>query len=168
MKTLIIHPKDETTDFLSVIYEDITDCEILRSNPQCFGIRKEIKKADRIIMLGHGTEYGLLGFGRYIINSDLVQLLQNKECVFIWCNANEFTSKYKLNGFATGMIISEFQEAIDFCIKTTQNEIIQSNETFANAVKLALNNLDKESIILENYKGDSSLYQFNIENIKQI
>jgi hypothetical protein len=168
MKTLVIHPKDKTTDFLSVVYEDIKDCEVLRSNPQCVGIRKAIKKADRIIMLGHGTEYGLLGFGRYIINSDLVQLLKDKECVFIWCNANEFTSKYKLSGFATGMIISELQEAIDFCIKTSHDEVEQSNKTFAYAVKLALNNLNKESIILENYKGESSLYQFNIENIKQI
>lgn len=167
MKTLIIHPKDDTTDFLSIIYDDIEDCEVLRSNPQLFGIKKYIKKADRIIMLGHGTESGLLGFGRYIINSEHVQLLKNKNCIFIWCNAKVFTTKYKLDGFATGMIISELTEAIDYCINTNSSEIELSNKLFANALKKAINNDIIEANILENYIGYSALYNFNIENIKQ-
>ncbi|MCK9476783.1 MAG: hypothetical protein M0R46_12730 [Candidatus Muirbacterium halophilum] len=167
MKTLIIHPKDESTDFLSVIYEGMTNSEVLRSNPQCFGIKKDIKKADRIIMLGHGTESGLLGFNRYIINSEHVQLLKNKKCIFIWCNAKDFTTKYNLDGFATGMIISEIEEAHHFYINTNCDEIKLSNEMFANALRKAINNVDIETIILENYKGSNQLYEFNIKNIKQ-
>ena len=37
-----------------------------------------IKSNDRIVMLGHGTEQGLIGFQRFIIDSSLVYLLREK------------------------------------------------------------------------------------------
>ena len=62
MKTLVIHPKDRTTEVLSKIYENhkedwtiVTDYNISESK-----LKKLIKKHDRIIMLGHGTPMGLL------------------------------------------------------------------------------------------------------------
>lgn len=35
MKTLVIHPKDTTTDFLSVIYEDKIGWTII-NDPKCY------------------------------------------------------------------------------------------------------------------------------------
>ena len=70
-------------------------------------LKEQIKSHDRIVILGHGTEKGLLGFNRYIIDSTWIYLLREKNCVCIWCNANVFVKKYNLKGFYTGMIISE-------------------------------------------------------------
>src|ERR1035437_860766 len=113
MKTLVIHPPDASTDFLKVIYEG-KDWALINTNPSTKFLKEQINLHDRIIMLGHGTEEGLLGFGRYVIDSTLVYLLREKECVAVWCNADQFVGKYGLKGFYTGMIISEIDEALMF------------------------------------------------------
>lgn len=59
MKTLVIHPKDQTTDFLSVIYDD-KDWTIINTNVSKSYLKTQIKSHDRIVMLGHGTDKGLL------------------------------------------------------------------------------------------------------------
>ena len=74
MKTLVIHPSDVTTDFLKVIYSDL-DCTIINTNISHSKLKQLIKENDKIVMLGHGTEEGLLGFKRFVINSQLVYLL---------------------------------------------------------------------------------------------
>ena len=124
MKTLVIHPEDPTTKFLEATYAGmectvITDPLISKSL-----LRKAIRGHDRVIMMGHGTEHGLVSINRaksdpsfilshrFIIDSNIVNFLREVECVFIWCNADEFVNKYKLSGFHTGMIISEYEEAL--------------------------------------------------------
>ena len=71
---------------------------------------------DRIVMMGHGYPHGL--FYSYI-DSKLVYLLKEKECVCIWCNSDQFVNRYKFTGFFTGMFISEVREANFFNIETT-------------------------------------------------
>jgi hypothetical protein len=51
MKTLVIHPKDSTTDFLSVIYSD-KDWTIINTNISKKVLKEQIKTHDRIVMLG--------------------------------------------------------------------------------------------------------------------
>ena len=60
MKTLVIHPKDSTTDFLSDIYID-KEWTLITKNVSKKILKESIKEHDRIIMLGHGTEKGLIG-----------------------------------------------------------------------------------------------------------
>ena len=111
MKTLVIHPEDYTTRFLTVIHEGHDDWTVITHDVSHKVLKEQIKKHDRIIMLGHGTGWGLLGHGRFVIDSSLVYLLREKDCVCIWCNANDFVEQYGLKGFYTGMIISEMDEA---------------------------------------------------------
>ena len=113
MKTLVIHQKDSSTDFLKPIYADL-DCQVITDiRVSDKALVAAIKANDRIIMLGHGTEVGLLcgDQSRYIIDSTLVYLLREKSCVCIWCNADVFVRKYKLKGLFTGMIVSEIGRA---------------------------------------------------------
>jgi len=145
MKTLVIHPKDTSTDFLADIYKG-KDWTVLRSNLPKKQIRKEIIEHDRIIMLGHGCELGLIGYEHLMIDSNYVYLLRDKYCVCIWCNADMFVEKYKLNGFFTGMIISESQEAYMYSVMHTYNHIGESNKSFAIAVR---DSLDSENIVNE-------------------
>lgn len=59
MKTLVIHPYDNTTDFLMPIWYDKSDWKVIRSNSVSKSeLRKQIKQSDRIICLGHGCEEG--------------------------------------------------------------------------------------------------------------
>lgn len=150
MKTLVIHPKDITTDFLSDIYSD-KDWTVININVSKSFLKKQIKEHDRIVMLGHGTGEGLIGFKRLIIDSNYVYLLRDKITVCIWCNADNFVKKYNLKGFYTGMIISEMDEANCYSLyETSQANITASNILFATAIKNAIDSDDSNLIWYNN------------------
>ena len=164
MKTLVIHPKDSTTDFLSEIYSG-KDWTVINTNTSKKALKEQIKTHDRIVMLGHGTEKGLLGFNKFVIDSTWVYLLREKICVCIWCNADVFVKKYGLKGFYTGMIISEYEEAIMYCLPTNSHWIAESNTDFALAIK---NSIDEENMLEKAkmlYEGNSAVVEFNRSNL---
>lgn len=166
MKTLVIHPYDPTTYFLSVIYAD-KDWTVIRENPSRKKLVAQIKANDRIVMLGHGSNFGLLGFKRMIIDPSWVYLLREKQCVCIWCNADQFVVKYGLKGFYTGMIVSEYDEAVTYCLyPVTLAEITESNTLFADSISKAIDSPN----MLEEVKGNydttcNSVIEFNKDNI---
>jgi len=169
MKTLVIHPTDYTTNFLKGIYAD-TDWTIINDNPSNKALKNAIKSHDRIVMLGHGTEHGLIGHKRLIIDSGLVYLLKGKPgSVYIWCNADVFVKKYDLKGFYTGMIISEIEEAYLYCVNfRTSADIDDSNKLFADSIKNAICLDSKEMCtkVKENYVSlDNNIIHFNAQNI---
>lgn len=169
MKTLVIHPKDVTTDFLSIIYAD-KDWTVINSQTSRSTIKKAIKAHDRIIMLGHGTEEGLIGFDKrgFVVNSSMIYVLREKECVCIWCNADHFVKRYRLIGFYTGMIISEYEEALMFSVKADSKEIDDSNTLFAESVKNAIDFIPEEmyfSIKKEYQLPNNEVVNFNLNNI---
>jgi hypothetical protein len=117
-------------------------------------------------MMGHGTPFGLIGYGRMFIDSTYVQLLREKQCTCIWCNADEFVQKYNLKSkLYTGMIISEVEEAVNFCVPATLKEIWQSNTMFASAVKEALQCPQPLSKMTAMYEGDTPVIMFNKERL---
>tara|TARA_R110000868_G_scaffold76573_2_gene220051 strand:- start:3454 stop:3987 length:534 start_codon:yes stop_codon:yes gene_type:complete len=165
MKTLVIHPSDPSTDMLKAIYGGkewtvVDDNHIPKSQ-----LKELIKEHDRIIMLGHGTSYGLVNGtkDRFLIDSTLVYLLRDKYCVCIWCNADEFVTRYELEGFYTGMIISEDIEANMFNVNATTDEIASSNTIFSEACRLAVeaDAKDMVKIVTENYVGVGEVFDFN-------
>lgn len=144
MKVLVIHPQDSSTDFLIPIYmnlksfPDFNDVTVVRGGMTREEVDKLILEHNRIIMMGHGSPMGLFSVGQFpnsrgfIIDSDSVSLLQNKECIFIWCNADQFVNKHNLKGLYSGMFISEVMEA-NYCgLPGTPQEVVdESNNTFA-------------------------------------
>ena len=165
MKTLVIHPKDYTTDFLSVIYENENFTVINDMNVSKRYLKEQIKNHDRIIMLGHGTNQGLLGNRAFVIDSDWVYLLREKECVYIWCNADEFVNKYKLKGIYSGMIISEYEEALMYNIESNQTHVDESNKLFTEVIKHNLNNPKiVEAYKIEYCNDNNPIIMFNRDN----
>lgn len=142
MQTLIIHPQDETTDFLCPIYEGIQNKEVIRGGCSKKELLKAVTTHHRIMMLGHGSPSGLFAVGQfeqekfmsYIIDQSFVSVLKNKDNVFIWCHANEFVEQHKLTGFYCGMFISEISEAILYDYDVSQKTINHSNNSFSNIV----------------------------------
>ena len=158
MKTLIIHPDDRSTDFLCPIYQDIKDITVLRKNISLREMEKEIRIHDQILMMGHGSPSGLfnvsqIGKGTYVIGEKQVPLLKDKNCIFIWCNADKFVNRFQLKGLYTGMFISEVSEA-EFCkIPADQDTIDTSNSRFADILgKKMSDGLSDYKMIFEHVK----------------
>ncbi|MFC1830498.1 hypothetical protein ACFL0S_00560 [Thermodesulfobacteriota bacterium] len=149
--TLVIHPDDPTTDFLSEIYKgkgyNVVDDPLTGNDT----IAELIKDHKRIIALGHGCGFGLFGGLEMMISSSLVSLLKDKELIFIWCNADQFMMEHQLHGFYSGMFISEVQEALIYGISTVQNTVTRSNNLFAAVLGRYIDGGDD---ILENVKAE--------------
>lgn len=151
MKTLVLHPKDGTTEFLTEIYKNQKDFTVVTDRPSKSKIKQLLKDHDRIIILGHGTEKGVFEPETFypIIDSTLVYLLREKICICIWCNADQFVEKYNLKGFYTGMFISDTMEANMECIDATYSEVEYSNKLFATTVGIGLFETNNTEELLE-------------------
>lgn len=157
-KTLIIHPKDESTDFLKVIYEGMKDIIVITGEGVTqHELKSIIPDYDRVMIMGHGSPYGLLtaggfvGYRGHIIDESFVKVLSNNpNNVYIWCNADVFVNRFKLQGFHSGMFISEVGEAAYFGLTVTQEEVDQSNYGFCEMVKKY--RMRPSSVIYKNVK----------------
>lgn len=145
MKTLVIHPKDRSTDFLAPIYQNIENKTVVTGGVSRKEIREMIKQHDRTIMLGHGCPTGLFSVGQFnagwmVIDYTMVDLLkQQNDNIYIWCNADKFVRNHNLKGLYSGMFISEVGEA-EYCLSRTypQDLVDTSNNTFAQVLGEAL------------------------------
>ena len=166
-KTLVIHPQDPTTDFLSAIYAG-KGWTVITEPISNSKMRNVLTEYDRIVMLGHGTPYGLLGFGRFMIEPNHVQFLRGKEVVAIWCHADQFVEKYGLKGFYTGMFISEEAEAVyEGVYGVSAAEIEQSNTSFAKAVSFHINKPTMLQDVIRDYQNhDSAVVVYNLNRLK--
>ena len=162
MTNLIIHPSDRSTDFLKPIYANITDATILQGGTSKAQVAKLISEHDRIIMLGHGSPYGLFSIGQfagengYVIDESMVPLLLDKECISIWCNADQFMNRHQLYGVYSGMFISEVGEAT-YCglPGTLQETVTVSNNYFASLLGEVIN--EPLSVMYEHVKENYGL-----------
>ena len=172
----VIHANDPTTRFLSVLYdtrEDLTS-HVTETSTNSDVIRA-IRASDTIVMLGHGNEYGLFSkpskngkYERFMITDRHVQFLRDKTCIGIWCYANQFTKRYGLHGLFSGMIISEFQEAIELGIPATEDEIHTERERFALRLKNCIEAYSLEEIparMKSLNDTQSELTRFNYSNL---
>jgi len=139
MKSLIIHPIDKTTDFLSPIYRNLENKQVIRRGYKYVSVKKMMEQYGRVMMMGHGSAYGLFSVGQfdddfgYIINHKMADTLKrNRENIYIWCHADQFVQRYGLKGFYTGMFISEVHEAV-FCgfPDAQSDEVEESNHFFS-------------------------------------
>ena len=147
MKTLIIHPHDESTQFLDIVYNPIPNKTIITGGVTQKELIKLIEEHDRVMMCGHGSPYGLFSVGQfpdtkgYVIGSTMVETLMEKDnSIFIWCNADQFVNHHKLKGFYSGMFISEVGEAY-YCglPGTEQDSVDESNYGFVNMLSECIN-----------------------------
>lgn len=163
MKTLVLHLEDETTDFLKPIYAGIKDVTILtvpQKSP--FALARLIEAHDRLIFLGHGLPSGLIGYIGAFSSQVVISAIRAKKdnVIYIWCNADQYVSRYKLSGFSTGMFISEFGEAL-YCklANFDRDEIEFSNNEFSRIVAKYIDLPTKElrEKVYEEYNISDSL-----------
>jgi hypothetical protein len=141
MRTLVIHPEDRSTEFLKRIYEPIPEATLFTGGVTRDALRRLVDSHDRILMLGHGSFFGLGSVGRFpesgefVVDHRFSDLLRQKtECVYIWCYAWKFVKANKLAGFTSDMFVSQADEAEEMGISATSVEIEESNEAFGRIV----------------------------------
>lgn len=166
MKTLVLHPDDPTTKVLEKAYEGKDWKIITNVRTSKHIIKQAIKDHDRIIMLGHGSPSGLLKktskFGySFMIDPSYLQLLRGKILIAVWCNADQFFKRYDLNGFYTGMIISEESEAEFENIEATLEEITYSNELLSEALRVSIDSDDMLASMKDIYVGETDVMNYN-------
>jgi hypothetical protein len=157
MTTLVIHPKDRSTDFLAPIYQNIENKTVVTGGIKRSKVRELIQSHDRVIMLGHGSPSGLFAVGQFeealmVIDYSMVDLLKQKtDNIYIWCNADQFVKQYGLKGIYSGMFISEVGEG-EYCLAKTYPQALvdTSNNTFAKALGEALGMESRTGDIFEN------------------
>lgn len=154
-KVLVIHPKDESTDFLKPVYEDMEATVI--DNPadwKSWDIATAIMGSDTVILLGHGATNGLWDMekGAVVIDKWFAKFLRKKECIGIWCNASTFFREEGIKGFCTGMFISESDEAFQYHCPASEKQIKNSNEKFVKVLKEALKSQDIRGYVSKHYK----------------
>ncbi len=168
MKTLVIHPKDKSTDFLSPIYAGLDDVTLVTGGWSQDQIQEAIQTHDQVMMMGHGSPNGLFTVGQfpiedrfsgYVIGSGLVETLAQKDNnIFIWCNADQFVTRHGLKGFYTGMFISETGEATYCGLPGTPQYIVdESNHGFVNILREKLQNTRDTSLLFEQTSGVYSI-----------
>jgi len=154
IRTLIIHPQDQTTDFLKPVYENVPLKTVITGGVTREELGVLIESHDRIMMMGHGSPAGLLavgqfpGAGLFIVDHRLMAVLEKKKnSIFIWCNADHFVEYYELDGFYSGMFVSEVQEATMMGLTDISQVLIdQSNDWFSLAAGRHINEPNPETI----------------------
>jgi hypothetical protein len=147
LKSLIIHPTDASTDFLRPIYKNVTNSTLITGNIIKAELLQLAHEHDRVMMMGHGSPQGLFavnqfpdeGHMTYIVDQSFIPALKNKDNIFIWCHANKFVETHQLNGFYSGMFISELPEARMYDYDVEEEIIYESNDTFSEIVSAHAN-----------------------------
>lgn len=136
----VIHPKDRSTDSLKILYDGIDNLEIL-TDPDMFS--SDVKHFlnhrtnDTVFMiLGHGSPNGLFSrfddtgeptsFDKIVVAHQHAYYLRKipaNRLIGIFCYANEFAKNERLHGLFSGMFISEYKEALELGIDTTEEEV---------------------------------------------
>lgn len=181
MKTLIVHPEDKTTRFLTVIYANLKDKTVVNGGVSKSELRELIESQDRVICLGHGSPYGLLSqhqfinAGLYIIDETVASVLKNKSnCLYIWCYADQFVEKNGLSGLCSGMFVSEIGEANYWRFQGIDQQIIdQSNERFSSIISKYIDEpieflYNKLLIEYQFLEGANPIAQFNLQRIQLV
>lgn len=173
-QTLIIHPSDRSTDFLRPIYQSLDKYTVITEGTKK-EVNKLIKEHNRIIMMGHGSSSGLFSVNKFdsifVIDYNTVPLFEDRECIFIWCNADKFVNAYDLKGLYSGMFISEVSEAYAMGLHNVPQFIVdESNNSFAHhlgqeikgTLKNAYNNvISKYNVLAEH----NVVAQYNIQRL---
>lgn len=152
---LIVHiiSTEDTLEF-SRIYQGIENDGVNNTiliNPSSERLKNAIiNEKDKIVFIGHGTDYGLLNqdLDGYILDNRSVELLRGKDVVGIWCYAANFADYNHLSGFFTSMFISNIDEMLNNgfdlfdSFDECEVEISRQNKLFSMRVnELLLNNV---------------------------
>lgn len=141
---LVIHPSDQTTDFLRPLYEGREDVQLVtgkESRKEFGSILFHLHPGEKVMLLGHGSPAGLFrleedGEYRLYVGHPMVYALRKHPVIGIWCHADLFARKEHLHGLFSGMIVSEMKEAQEYGISCSQEDLDRENANFVERLRV--------------------------------
>ena len=104
---------------------------------------ENLRNHDDLFVVGHGGPTGLFSTNSYglFIDASTAPLLKREglKNKILWCNADKFVNKHELNGFYSGMFISEVGESVYCGVPAPQSIVDESNNTFAELLGSVIN-----------------------------
>lgn len=140
-KIVCIYPEDQTTDFLLPLYQHICEnmhalgihTDTTEEDDSLDKIYQEIKDAEIVIFLGHGTSKMLYGSGcaNVVFEESNCHLLNDKKLFLLACNSDQFIRNHKLTN------------AIGFGFLPTSLDDVRQTQTLHG---IWIENLDKNDV----------------------
>ena len=127
--TLVFHKTDSTTTMLDQIYAgkgwDVLHSTYDLDEEELF---KVVDAHKRIVCLGHGTPYGLMG----MFGPEMAPHFKDKKLFIIWCNADAYFLKAGIGKgqFITGNMPSEVWECSGAGCGNISKELMLENITY--------------------------------------
>lgn len=180
---LVIHPIDKTTEFLNGLYNELDG--VLKLDQGCSNheIKHQLSctpSCETIMMLGHGSDKGLFSrsddankeFDRIIVGHAHAYYLRKHRLIGIWCHASLFAEAEHLHGLFSGMFISEMEEAVEYGIETSPDELSVEMEKFVKRLRYLLDNNvllhEIPQLIKDMDDVHSPLTEFNYSGIRYL
>lgn len=178
MKIVVLYSNHGDTDCarLTQMWEGLADVQVFELTKQMTDLEQEdlvyealSTPCDVFLMCGHGTSWGLLApnFSQYMIH-EYCAPYNRTNIVGVFCHAAEFAKTYGLHGFYTSMFISNINEAVDYGVSCTADEIEEQNESFCQAIHQLLEDEVPISEWMDHFHvsdEDSAVEQFNISGL---
>lgn len=178
---LVIHPKDRTTAMLSALYEGVTGARLLDYSSSAKEIDRAIHHtpiSERIMLLGHGSDKGLFRrkddtqpcFDGILVGHRHAFHLRRHgaNLVAVFCHANMFAAGNGLHGLFSGMIVTEKEEAAEYGIMTSEEELERENVKLFRRLRLLFDKgvplSDIPRLILDMDDAHTPLTEFNYRN----
>ena len=127
--TLVFHKTDSTTTMLNQVYEgkgwDVIHSTYDLDDEELF---KVVDAHERIVCLGHGTPYGLMG----MFGPEMAPHFKDKKLFVIWCNADAYFLKAGIGKgqFITGNMPSEVWECAGAGCGVISKQLMLDNITY--------------------------------------
>lgn len=94
-RTLVLHHRDRSTDFLCPIYAGLPGTIVLRRSVPAAEMTELMRTRQRVILLGHGHPGGLF----FMLDSRYAASLARKsDSIFIWGHASSFAQQHGFHG----------------------------------------------------------------------
>lgn len=127
--TVVFHKTDNSTDMLAQIYEG-KGWDVFRetSDLDTEELFKVVDAHERVVCLGHGSSYGLIG----MFGPEMAPHLKDKKLFVIWCNADAYFEKYSIGQgqFITGNMPSEVWECSAAGCGNISKQLMLDNITY--------------------------------------
>lgn len=172
---IVVHPTDPSTAMLGAIYEGLDDVKLFDSYLQREEIIAAIAAAPKdepILLLGHGSPYGLfdMRYGYIVRDSDARILEGRPNLVCIWCYASSYAYRHGLKGFFSGMFISEPEEAYVNGVEASDAEIefcaTDFAQRFGDMLRAGKTLKEAATELMDPRHIDSDLTEFNFSRLE--
>lgn len=128
--TLVFHRDDPSTVMLKQVYEgkgwDVltTPCSLIDDDE----LKELFAKHDRLVFLGHGSSYGLIG----MFGPEVAPYMKDKKIFAIWCNADKYFENHNIGKgcFITKNAPSEVWESVAAGCGNISAELMLENITY--------------------------------------